>query len=165
MTSETDNGVTTTYSYDATGQLLEADSTSYSYDANGNSTVSGNVIGTDNELQSTSTATLSYDAEGNLIGMTSAADGSSWTYSYNNANQMTSAVQKSVTETVLQTVSYTYDAIGESIERDSTSGSTTTVEKFSYDADGTLYAVLNSCDVVQTRYYPVWVVRRIGWRR
>ena len=41
LTSQTVNGVTTNFSYDATGQLIQAGSQSYSYDANGNPNGSG----------------------------------------------------------------------------------------------------------------------------
>ncbi len=57
LTSETDNGSLTTYSYDATGQLIQAGSTTYTYDPNGNRTGSGYVIGPNNELLSDGTWT------------------------------------------------------------------------------------------------------------
>ena len=46
LTSELDNGTTTSYSYDATGQLTQAGSQSYSYDANGNRNGTGGGEGT-----------------------------------------------------------------------------------------------------------------------
>src|ERR1019366_6418708 len=49
LTAETDNGATTTYSYDATNQLTQAGATGYSYDANGNPTSNGAILGANNE--------------------------------------------------------------------------------------------------------------------
>ena len=87
LMSKTENGVTTNYVYDSTGQLIQEGTTTYSYDANGNRNSAGYVIGPDNELLSDGTNNYSYDAAGNQITATDIATGVTWTYAYNNANQ------------------------------------------------------------------------------
>jgi len=65
VASETDNGVTTNYSYDGSGQLVGYGNTTQSYDLNGNRTGPGYVIGPDNQLLSDGTYNYTYDADGN----------------------------------------------------------------------------------------------------
>ena len=80
ITSETDNGVATSYTYDSTGQLLTAGSQTFQYDLNGNPTGSGYVIGQNNQLLRDGTYNYTYDANGNLISQVSIADGTTWAY-------------------------------------------------------------------------------------
>ena len=112
--SKTINVSTTTYSYDATGQLVQAGGTTYTYDANGNPTGGGNVIGSDNELPlSDGTLNYTYDAAGNRMTQVGISNGLTWTYTYNDANRMTSAVETTTaTGAVLQSATYVYDVIG-----------------------------------------------------
>ena len=67
-----------------------------------------------------------YDADGNLVekvGVATGPDtGITWTYTYNNANQMTTAVEIKGS-TTLATETYAYDALGNRIEEDSPSSS------------------------------------------
>ena len=65
--SETDNGVTTNYGYDAQNELTSAGATTETYDADGNRTGAGYVVGPDNELLSDGTWNYSYDAAGNTV--------------------------------------------------------------------------------------------------
>ena len=67
VSAQTVNGVTTTYQYDATGQLIAAGSQDYNFDANGNQSGPGVVLGAGNVLQSDGTYNYTYDAAGNLI--------------------------------------------------------------------------------------------------
>ena len=94
LTSETTGGATQNYSYDGQGQLTTAGSKNYSYDANGNRTLAGYVIGPDNQVLSDGTYKYTYDAEGNESTKTSIASGDNWTYSYDNVNHLTQAVEK-----------------------------------------------------------------------
>src|SRR5262249_42924157 len=70
---QTDHGQTTTYAYDADGQLTSAAGStgeSYEYDDNGNrvSSAAGNYItGPNNQILSDGTSNYQYDAAGNLI--------------------------------------------------------------------------------------------------
>src|SRR5262249_13971314 len=50
LLSETDNGVTTDYTYDARSELIQAGPKTYTYDPNGNPTGPGYVIVADNRL-------------------------------------------------------------------------------------------------------------------
>ncbi len=88
LASETDNGVTTAYAYDASGQLTQAGSQNFTWDANGNPGT-GVVIGPDNQLLSDGVWNYSYDAVGDLISKANIADGTTWTYGYDNTNRRT----------------------------------------------------------------------------
>src|SRR5262249_13032532 len=118
LSSETDNGATTTYTYDARSELTQAGSTSYTFDLNGNPTGTGHTITSPNLLASDGTWNYTYDAVGDTITQTGVSGGSeagvSWTYGYNDANQMTSAVE-TVNGTTAQEVSFTYDVFGNRI--------------------------------------------------
>jgi RHS repeat-associated protein len=114
LTSETDNGTTTTYSYDNASQVTQAGSTGYSYDANGNRNNSGFVTGPDNLLQTATiggvTWNYTYDLENNRIKATQGSSAPTWTYTYNLANQMTSAEERATDGgTVLIHVNFAYD--------------------------------------------------------
>jgi RHS repeat-associated protein len=152
LISETDNGVTTNYAYDPHGQLIQAGSTTYSWDANGNPSGPGDVIGPNNELLSDGTWNYSYDAVGNLIKKVSIADGTTWTYGYNNANQMVSAAETDAGGNMLVQVSCAYDVFGNRISETVTQNGTTTTTKSVYLSDGTLYANLDGSGSIQTCY-------------
>ncbi len=91
LSAETYNGATTSYSYDAMGELTAAGSTNYSYDLNGNRTGGGNTTGSANELTTDGTWNFTYDNEGNLTKAVRISDGLTWTYSYDNENHLTGA--------------------------------------------------------------------------
>jgi RHS repeat-associated protein len=139
LTSSTDHGATTTYSYDAAGQLTAAGASAYSYDAAGNPTTTGNIVGTDNELKSDGISNFSYDAEGNQIEKVNIATDDTWVYGYNNANEMTSADEYTgdpknggVLET---TVAYSFDVFGNRVEQDYffVPLATTLQQRYAYD--------------------------------
>jgi RHS repeat-associated protein len=85
-------------------------------------------------------------------------------FSYDHAGQMTSA-SKSATDggTITDSVNYNFDAFGNRLQRQATSGSTTTTERFAYDGWDTakpgaigsenfdVYADLNSSNSVTNR--------------
>jgi RHS repeat-associated protein len=141
VTTEVNLGMTTTYTYDADGELTSETSPlatlGYTYDAGGNRT-SGNVtIGPGNQLLSDGTWNDAYDADGNLIAKVGAATGPdkgiTWTYTYDNRNELTSAVEVKGS-TTLADFTYQYDVFGNRIEEDA-SGSlvATQVTRFAYD--------------------------------
>src|SRR5262249_47284770 len=139
----------------------------YSYDANGNPTNDGDVIGTDNQLTSNGTWNYSYDAVGNLTGKTATdSSGIAWTYGYDYANHLISAVETQNGTTVLS-ISYSYDCFGNRVSRTFTDGSGTTTTLFSYDESGALYAEENGSGTITTRYVSgistnVWLARIDG---
>ncbi len=138
LTSETENGVTQNYAYDAAGQLTGAAGTTYQYDRNGNRTGGGYVVGQANELLSDGTWNFTYDAEGNETKKVNIATGVTWTYGYDNANEMTKA-QKWTADpahggTLALEADYHYDVFGNRVEKDITfAGQATQVQRFAYD--------------------------------
>ena len=147
LASETDNGVTTVYGYDASSALTSLNyQIMYNYDLAGNRTTSGYQTGTGNQLLSDGTWTMSYDGEGNLIHKVNSS-GVSWDYTYNDANQVTSAVEKNGS-TVLASVSYSYDVYGQQISR---SDSSTGWVGYGYNLSGNIWADVSSSGSLQMR--------------
>jgi YD repeat-containing protein len=150
LTSEVDNGTSTSYGYDATNQITSAGSTTYGWDANGNTKATGVIIGTNNQLWSDGTWNYIYDHEGNLIQKNGISNGLAWTYGYDNMNQMTSAIEKSGS-TTLVSATYVYDVFGKRLQSSVTVSGTTTVTHYVYNGS-TLWADLTSANALQTRY-------------
>ena len=152
--SETDNGVTTNYGYDASNELTSAGSTTESYDAAGNRTGAGYVYGPDNELLSDGTWNYSYDAVGNTVQKVNIATGETWTYGYDFNNRLTSAVDRQANGALIQQATYRYDVFGNLAEEDVTAADgTTTSTRYAYDR-GKAWAALdgNNSDALETRY-------------
>jgi RHS repeat-associated protein len=119
VTGTTDDGATTDFTYDDTDQLLTDGPTSYSYDTNGNRTNPGYRTGTGNQVLSDGTWTYTYDGEGNRVKKTNAQTGETWTYGYDNDDHMVWAEDRSSDGgTLLQRVTYEYDALGDRVEED-----------------------------------------------
>jgi RHS repeat-associated protein len=134
LTSETDAGVVTNYSYDASSQLTGAGNKAYSYDANGNPTNAGDVMGAGNQLLSDGTWNYTYDNEGNLVRKIAIATGEQWVYGYDDHNQLVSAVRTAGDGTLLMNAAYRYDVFGNRLEKDVWTGATgTVVTRFAYD--------------------------------
>src|SRR5205823_2249429 len=149
LTTETYNGNTRSYSYDATNQLTGDGGNTYSYDANGNR--SNYQTGPNNQLLDDGTWAYSYDNEGNLIQKTNHASGETWTYGYDNANRMISAEDRvSNGGNLVQRLTFKYDVFGNRIEKDVTAA-TTTVTRFAYDGHE-VWADLDGNNALQTRY-------------
>jgi RHS repeat-associated protein len=156
VTSETLNGAApTTYVYDNTNQLTNDGTKAYSYDANGNRTMTGYTTGADNQLTNDGVYTYSYDAEGNLTKKSKGASAETWTFTYDNRNQMTGVTERSTDGggTLLFQGTYVYDVYNNRVEADEyVNGSGTTVTKSVYFDQGTLFADLTSGNAMQTRY-------------
>jgi RHS repeat-associated protein len=156
LTSEVDNGTTTTYTYDAAGQLTGAGSVGYSYDANGNPTSLGDSVGPNNELLSDGTWNYNYDAVGNLIGKVGVSAGPdaglTWTYSYDANNEMTGATETNSQGQTLVQDTFTYDIFGHLIASSvSLNGGTAVASNFVYNSDE-LWAQLNGPSQSPTMY-------------
>ena len=109
------------------------------------------MTGTANELTADGTWNYSYDNEGNLIKKTKVASGETWTYTYDNLNRLDQAQDRATDGgTIIQTVSYIYDVLGNRIEEDVTAGITTTVTRFAYDGSDA-WADLDASNFVTTR--------------
>jgi RHS repeat-associated protein len=161
VATEVNMGMTTTYTYDADSELTEETSPLatiyYTYDAGGNRTSNNSVIGSGNQLLSDNDWIYTYDAVGNLIekvGVATGPDkGLAWTYTYNNRNQMTSAVEVKG-GTTLASVTFTYDVFGNRIEEDA-SGSMlpTQVARFAYDRQNVWADLDGSNNLVMRRVF------------
>jgi RHS repeat-associated protein len=167
------------FSYDAAAQLTGAGNASYTPDPEGNLTGAGVVIGADNRLQEDANYTYSYDADGNLIkkvAKPAAGLGSiEWDYRYDEANRLVQAVESDTSQNqIVVEVDYSYDALGNRMERVQTSGGAQTVQRYAYDfpfassgdgsslipsslggagqGEGEIWADLNRSDTLQSRY-------------
>src|SRR5262249_23486604 len=111
LTSETRNGTTVSYSYDAANEVTNDGTATYSYDLAGNRNMTGYQTTTGNESTNDGVYTYTYDAEGNVIKKSKGANADTWLYSYNNANQLT-GVQDRASDggTLLMQATYSYDA-------------------------------------------------------
>jgi RHS repeat-associated protein len=122
ITSQTSGGATTSFGYDADGELISVsgpgESIQYTYDPAGNRTsvtengvVTNYVSNSVNEYTSTTTngvmTSYEYDANGNLIGATTG--GQTTSYSYNALNQLTGVNGPN------GSFSYVYDPLGNQV--------------------------------------------------
>ena len=135
VTTVTTAAGTTTYGYDADGELISiatpgSPTITYTYDADGNRTseTDGGVttismINNMDEVTQAGATTYGYDADGNLV--TATAGGSTTTYSYNDQSQLTGVSGPAGTFT------YQYDALG------SLSGETQNGQQTTYLVDPT----------------------------
>jgi RHS repeat-associated protein len=115
--------------------------------------MSGYQTGSANELTNDGTWTYTYDNEGNLTKKSKGSSAETWTYSFDNVNHLTGIQQRSTDGgTLLMQGTYTYDPMGNRLEKDvySQSSGTTTVTRFAY-LDQNSFADLNSSNQVQTR--------------
>ena len=113
VSTETTNGQTTTFTYDAAGELTGATTPggpteTFSYDLNGNR--AGTTVGPGNELLSDGTSTFTYDNEGNVVRKTDVATGEYTDFVYDHRNRLVHATVKSAGGVVLKEVTNTYDA-------------------------------------------------------
>src|SRR5262249_9747599 len=133
--TETLNGSTTSFGYDATNQLTSDGSGNYSYDANGNRTMSGYTTGSGNQLTADGTWTYTYDDEGNQAKKSKGASAETWTYAYDQRNQLVGVEQRATDGgTLLMKATYTYDAFGNRLQKEVwTSGGGTVTTRFAYD--------------------------------
>jgi RHS repeat-associated protein len=164
VSQEVDNGTTVTYAYDSDNQLTGDGGTTESYNATGNRNSTGYSSGSDNELTSDGTWSYTYDADGNLTQKTNISTGEYWTYAYNNANEMISAIDHASGGSVLSSSAYDYDAFGNRVEQDVTISGTTTVQRYANDGwnpdtpagpgnfKWEIYADLNGSNGLETRY-------------
>ena len=145
---------TLTYGYTNNDQLTSVShrdgsfsNESFSWDANGNETGSGYTTSGGNEQTASPGYTYTYDADGNMITMAQTSTGDVWMYSYNFRGLMTGAVEKTSGGTILEQVTYTYDALDNRIGMDENGTQTWTL----YDGSDPVMD-FNSSGSLETRY-------------
>ncbi len=134
LETETIDGSTHTLTYDAVNQLTDDGVASYSYDANGNRTMTGYQTGPGNQLTNDGVYTYTYDNEGNLSKKSKGAADETWTFSYDQRNQLVGVDERATDGgTLLMRATYTYDVFGNRIQKDVWDGSTTTTTRYGVD--------------------------------
>ena len=104
---------------------------SFTWDSNGNETGTGFTTTTGNEQTASPGYTYTYDNAGEMTSMTQTSTGDVWTYGYDLRGRMVTAVEKTSGGATLESVTYTYDALGNRIGMDENGTQTWTL----YDGD------------------------------
>jgi RHS repeat-associated protein len=154
-TQQINGGAVTTFSYDAANEVTSDSVKSYTWDSAGVSTNSGFSQGSNvgDQLASGAGWNLSWDAEGNLTSATLASTNAVWAYSYDNADHLTRAVYTPTPGGgATLSVSYYYDALGRKVERDVTTGGSTTVQRYAYNGDN-VWADLDGSNNLKVRRF------------
>jgi RHS repeat-associated protein len=127
--------------------------------------MAGYTTGTANELTNDGTWTYTYDAVGNLTKKSKGASAETWTFGYDDRNQMTSAEDRSTDGgTLTLKLLEKYDVFGRRIEEDRwTQATGTVVTRFGYDGDNVLVD-LNASNQLLTRYIRPDGVNALGAR-
>jgi RHS repeat-associated protein len=156
---------TTTYSYDAAGQLQSAvsqnptvqPSTTYTYDANGNRTMSGYLTGPDNRVTSDGTYNYQYDHEGHRIKQTEIATGKTTSYVWDFRGRLTDITYQAssyINSHVYRQIHYNYDGLDRLVLKEidaNGDGVYETSESYVYDGENVVL-VFNSAGSVTNRY-------------
>jgi RHS repeat-associated protein len=141
-----------TYTYDKTNQLLTDSTATYSYDQNGNRTMSGYQTGAENRLTTDGVWTYTYDAAGNEIQKSKGSGLEAWYFSYDTRNHLTTVRQTSDGSTNQLLVTYTYDVLGDRVQQTKWQPSPGTVTtRFDYDGQN-VWADTDSSNTLQVRY-------------
>ena len=122
LTGTTNNDGSSSYTYDAAGQLTAANHSyqtneAYTYDANGNRTNSGYSTGTNNRMTSDGTYNYTYDSEGNRTRKTTISSGAYVDYVWDYHNRLTDVKSYTSGGTLTQRIHYTYDVADRLIGR------------------------------------------------
>src|SRR5262249_50709947 len=134
LTSEKANGTTRTYTYDNANQVTADGSSTFTFDGTGNRTNTGYATTTMNEVTSDGTWNYTYDAEGNETKKVNITTGETWTYGYDNRDELIWAEDRATDGgTLLQRLDFKYDAWGNRVEKDLTDGGITTVQRYALD--------------------------------
>ncbi len=120
LINQSHHGDTVSYSYDALGQILSADSVlsgleNFSYDPSGNRTDGSHVTGVANQLLSSGQFDYEYDAEGNQVRRTEVATGAYSDYLYDHRNRLIQIQQYAGNGALLEVINNTYDALNRRI--------------------------------------------------
>jgi RHS repeat-associated protein len=133
LTQSIDHSTTTNFAYDVLGELSTYGTTTQSYSNEGNRNGAGVTAG--NEVTTYGSYTYAYDDVGNETEMYDTAASTTWAYTYDDDNHMNSATE-TVSGIVSMVVDYKYDAFGNLVEEDISTGSgLTTVTGTKYVID------------------------------
>jgi RHS repeat-associated protein len=147
-----------TYLYDAIGQLTASQNNlygnhTYAYDAAGNSSGTGTTISPGNRLATDGVYSYTYDAVGNRTTKINIATSEEWTYSYDDANRLTTVKHYNSSSggvpggTATLEEDFTYDVFGNRLS-DTLNG---VITSFAYDQNGNAWADLNGSHQIVTR--------------
>ena len=155
LTSEVDNGVTTSYSYNAANELTGSGFNRVrAATTTGNRNTTGYSNGPDNQLLNDGTWTYTYDQNGNLMQKSEGPSATTWFYGYDNDNRLVTAKEMSQASggTLLALATYAYDVFGNRIEEDeyTSASGVTTVTRFAYDGKNA-WSDLTSGKAMETR--------------
>ncbi len=116
------------------------------------------ALGTDNEQTASPGYTYTYDNAGEMTSETQTSTGDVWTYGYDFRGRMVTAVEKTSGGTTLESVTYTYDALDNRIGMDENGTQTWTF----YDPSGTPIMDFNSSGSLTMRYLwgPIGIIAR-----
>jgi len=122
VTRWTLNGQLSTFEYDQTGQLTNAQhavlpSERYVYDANGNRIGAAYVISSNNQLRSDGAFGYGYDAEGNLTARTNLTTGAVTRYAYDHRNRLVTVTELSGGGAPVRAVAFTYDVMNRRLSK------------------------------------------------
>src|SRR6202453_1026753 len=176
VTGESDySGLSMSYSYNHVGELVDDSTYTYGVNEAGDPSAAGDSVSSGNELStfvdpvSGNTLSMTYDAAGNELTKTNTYTSITWTYTYNNFNQVASAVETSGTLT-LQSATYEYDPFGDLLKESVTpyvSGVAGTPVVTEYAVDGwspasqgvignsnfVTWAVMNGSGAIESRNF------------
>jgi RHS repeat-associated protein len=153
-TQQVNGGAVLTYVYDNANEVTADGLVTYTWDNAGNRNNANFSQGSNkgNQLATDGTWTYSYDAEGNVVQKSKGPSGETWVFTYDNANELTSAEDRPTPNGVASIhIDYKYDALGHMVERIVTSGGTTTTQAYSYDTDGNVWADTDGSGNLQVR--------------
>src|SRR5260370_26870942 len=110
------------------------------------------TTGPDNQLTNDGVYTYTYDANGNTTKKSKGASAETWTFGYDNRNQMIWA-KDSATDggALLSVATYTYDVFGHLVEEDQTVGTTLTMTRHAWHGQN-IWADVNGSGALGMRY-------------
>src|SRR5262249_22293157 len=129
---------------------------SWSFDLNGNPTMSGYTVDVGNRVTSANGWNYGYDEEGNVTSKVNASTTETWSYFYNQLNQLVKVEHKATsTGSVDLRVEFEYDVLGNRIEKsvdaDGDGSGSAILTKYAYDQNANAWADLTSTGSLTTR--------------
>jgi RHS repeat-associated protein len=147
ITSKSKDGVNTAYTYDAIARLTQSGAENYHYDTAGNELGNGSKYDTKtNRLTENATHTFSYDTAGNLTEKKKKDGSETKKYTFNGRNQLIKVETLDQTNTVIKTLSFSYDPLGRRYSK-SING---TLKRYVYDGSDIIAILDNNGTTLST---------------